>query len=154
MPDTPSTPPVQRLSSAPQVLISTPEHPREEAIPQQKRNRLAGFKKAYDVTQKNAATRFVTRVAAKTAFSAVSNVIGADIGSVVDAAGGMNLGGTGIDGGNLVSKVVTSTADAAFDEALGEDNRTGRGGGRWKTLKPNVMGLQGVIFGGGSGGVN
>jgi hypothetical protein len=112
---------------------------------------MAGLKKAYDVTQKNAATRFVTKVATRTAFSAISNVIGADLGGVVDAAGGMNLGGTGIDGGSIVSKVVTSAADAAFDEAFGEDDRrpSHDGGGRWKNLKPNVMGRQGVRFGGG-----
>jgi hypothetical protein len=153
IPDILGTPPVQRLSSAPQVLISTPEHPQKaEAIPQQKRHKMAGLKKAYDITQKNAATRFVTRVAAKTAFSAVSNVIGADIGGVVDAAGGLNLGGTGIDVGSLVGKAVTTTADAAFDEALGDDDRARHSGGRWKTINPSMMGRQGFRFGGGGGG--
>jgi hypothetical protein len=135
---------MKRLSSAPEVLVSAPQRPQEEAIPQQNRSRFAGFKKAYDVTQKNAATRFVTRVAAKTAFGAVTNVIGADISSVIDGAGGLNLGGTGIDGGNLVGKAVTSAADAAFDEAMGEDDHGGHGGGRWKNLKPNLMGRQGA----------
>jgi hypothetical protein len=140
-----------RLSSAPQVLVSTPQEPQEEATPQQKRTRFAGLKKAYDVTQKNAATRIATRVVAKTAFGAVTNVIGADISGVIDGAGGLNLGGSGIDGGSLVGQAVTSTANAAFDEAMGEDDRGSHGGGRWKNLKPNVMGRQGARFGGDGG---
>lgn len=143
---------MKRLNSAPQVLVSTPQPPEEEAIPQQKRSRFAGLKSAYDATQKNAATRLVTRVVAKTAFGAVSNAIGADISGVIDGAGVLNLGGTGIDGGNLVGKAVTSAADALFDEAMGEDDRGSKGGGRWKNLKPNVMGRQGARFGGGGGG--
>jgi hypothetical protein len=142
-----------RLSSAPQVLVSTPQEPQEEATPQQKRTRFAGLKKAYDVTQKNAATRIATRVVAKTAFGAVTNVIGADISGVIDGVGGLNLGGTGIDGGSLVGQAVTSTANAAFDEAMGENDRSSHSGGRWKNLRSNVMGRQGARFGGGGGGV-
>ena len=91
------------------------------------------------MTQKNAATRFVTRVAAKTAFGAVSNVIGADISGVIDSAGGLNLGGTGIDAGSLVGKAVTSAADAALDEAIEKDDRDNHVGGRWGNLKRNFM---------------
>lgn len=146
---------MKRLSSAPQVLVSTLQHPQGEAIPQQSRNRFAGFKKAYDVTQKNAATRFVTRVAAKSAFGAITNVIGADISGVIDAAGGLGLGGTGVDVGSLVGQAVTSTANATFDEAMGDENHGEHGGGRWRNQKPNVMVRQGAKFAnGGGGGVN
>lgn len=148
-PDTPITPPIARLSSAPQVLVSSPQYPQEDAIPEQKRSKFTGIKKAYDVTQKNAATHFVTRVAAKTAFGAVTNVIGADISSAIDNVGGLNLGGTGIDAGNLVGRAVTSAADTAFDEAMGENDRGGHGGGRWKNLRTNVIGRQGARLGGG-----
>ena len=144
-PDVQTNPSITRLSSAPQVLVSTAEHPiEEEAIPQQKRSKFAGFVAA---TQKNAATRIATRVVAKTAFGALSNVVGADIGGAIDVAGGMNLLGSGIDAGNLVGNAVTSAANSAFDEAMGEDDCANHGGNRWNNLKS-----KGARFGGGGGG--
>jgi hypothetical protein len=147
-PDIQTNPSITRLSSAPQVLVSTAEHQtQEEAIPQQKRSKFAGFVAA---TQKNAATRIATRVVAKTAFGALSNVVGADIGGAIDVAGGMNLLGSGIDAGNLVGNAVTSAANSAFDEAMGEDDRANNhAGNRWNNLKS-----KGARFGGGGGIVN
>jgi hypothetical protein len=48
-------------------------------------------------TQKSFATRFATRAVARTASGAITTVIGANISGVSNGAGGLNLGGNGID---------------------------------------------------------
>lgn len=95
-------------------------------------------------------------MAAKTAFSAVGNVVGVELGGVVDSVEGLsNLGGTGIDVGNLVSGAVQEGFDGAHDEMVGGGAGAGRGGGfglkDWKRFGMGRPGVGGVPRGGGAG---
>ena len=140
-PDTPDTqPPIARLTSAPEILISTPEHPSPATAHQdaatkvthQKRGagKFTAFKNVYQASQKNAWTRAATKVTVKMATGALTNVIGADVSQAVDGIGGVaNVAqSTGIDWGNVAGKAVSSVADVGVDTVM-EKAEGGRGGG-------------------------
>lgn len=168
----PQPPPLTQVATSPQVLQTIPTaQPLQPPSPdpsavaaaaaaapsasQQKRSKFGALKDAYGATQKTAAGRILTRVAAKTAFGAVSNVVGVELGGAVDAIDGLsNLGGTGFDVGNLVGGAVQEGMDGVYDEATGAGGKTSGGLGLkdWRRFGMGRPGMGSVPRGGGQGG--
>lgn len=150
-PTSPARPPITQVASAPPQLptLSTAQTTGPQAQsavstitaaapataatnttePNKRNGRLAALKQAYAETQKTAAGRIITQVGAKTAFSAVSQVIGVEVGGLVDSTARLSDLGRGdalsaIDVGGLVGGAVQQGMDGCFEEVLG---RTGAG---------------------------
>ena len=72
----------------------------------------------------------------------MSNAIGVNLGDAIDGVSGMaDLGGTGIDVGNVIGNAFTSAADSTFEDAFDGEQRPAKQDvkSKWKGRKGSAI---------------